>query len=191
MNRIRRYNKVAIVLHWTIAVLLLANLGVGLWFTDMRASLLKDNLSVTHKSIGLTILMLSLLRLLWRLTHKAPPRSPAPFDGLARAAHGLFYLLLILVPLAGWSVVSISPLNLPTRYLGFWTWPWIGVLHDLPLATRKAEIGNAVLVHNSLALLTAVLVVLHVGAALWHRYVLKDGVLAEMAPWTKTPQKQR
>jgi cytochrome b561 len=191
MTTARRYNNVAIVLHWTIAAFLIANLCIGLWFTDMAASLLKNNLSVTHKSIGLTILMLSLLRLLWRLSHKPPPRSPARFDGVARALHWLFYLLLILVPLAGWSVVSISPLNLPTRYLGLWTWPWIGFLHDLPLATRKAQIGNAVLVHNSLALLTALLVVLHVAAALWHRYVLKDGVLAEMAPWTKTPQKQR
>jgi cytochrome b561 len=181
-----RYGVVAMLLHWAIAVLLVANLALGLYFTSLAASDPgKAFFSNTHKSIGLTVLTLSLLRLLWRLFHPAPPApraGPAWISALAIVVHWSFYSLLILLPLAGWALVSVSPLNLQTLYFGLLKWPAIGFLHALPMAARRQDTKIFVFVHGALALLTAVLVAGHVAAALWHSYRLKDGVLNRMLP---------
>ena len=100
-----RYGTVAIILHWLIAVLVLANIWLGLAFTNTSAA--EQGISPLpqlHKSIGLTVLVLSLARLLWRLANRAPAPLP-PFSFLARLVHWIFYFLLIAVPLAGWALV--------------------------------------------------------------------------------------
>ena len=179
-----RYGTVAIALHWVIAALLIANLALGLYFTGLQdKDPTRSFFSNTHKSIGLTVLLLSLARLVWRLGHKPPPAvGPLWSSLLARLVHGAFYLLLIALPLAGWALVSVSPLNLPTHYFGLLSWPPISFLHALPMATRRIDTKLFVFWHGALALLTAVLVVLHIAAALWHRVRLKDGVLDRMLP---------
>src|SRR5581483_5095270 len=113
------------------------------------------------------VLMLSLLRLIWRLTHRPPPPLQ-PFPLLARTVHWAFYLLLIAVPLAGWALVSASPRSIPTRYFGLFVWPHIGFLHALPVAARRADISAFVAAHNVLAFLAAGLILLHVAGALYH-----------------------
>jgi cytochrome b561 len=179
-----RYGVVAMVLHWTIAALLIVNLALGLYFTSLAENDPgKSFFSNTHKSIGLTVLMLSVLRLLWRLFHSAPPaarRGPAWASALAPLVHWAFYALLIALPLAGWALVSVSPMNLPTVYFGLAHWPPIAFLHALPMAARRQDTRVFVFAHGALALLTAVLMAAHVAAALWHRYRLKDDILGRM-----------
>src|SRR5476651_2276633 len=113
-----RYDAVAIALHWLIAVLLLGNIALGLYFTNSPAAEAGVSLlPPLHKSIGLTVLLLSVARLGWRLVHPAPPPLP-PFPLLAQAVHWVFYFLLIAVPLAGWALVSVSPRGIPTEFFG-------------------------------------------------------------------------
>lgn len=166
---LQRYNTVAIVLHWLIAGLVLLNIVLGLVFANSVAA--ETGISViaqVHKSIGLTVLLLSLFRLAWRLTHPVPPIT-GPFAGLARAVHGLFYVLLIATPLAGWALVSVSPRNIATQYFYLFTWPHIGFLHGLDLGVRRREISSFVDVHNGLAFLSLGLIGLHLAAALFHQ----------------------
>ena len=175
-------------LHWVVAVLLIANLALGLYFTSLHE---KDPsrsfFSNTHKSIGLTVLMLSVARLLWRLRHKPPPPAAGPVWSslVALLVHWTFYILLIALPLAGWALVSVSPLNLQTHYFGLLSWPPIGFLHALPLATRRVDTKFFVFWHGALALSTALLVILHAAAALLHLYRLKDDVLERMLPLSR------
>jgi cytochrome b561 len=176
-----RYGLVAIVLHWLVAALVLANIAIGLAFANSKAAEAGISaLTQLHKSIGLSVLMLSVARLAWRFTYRAPP-SAQPYGLLARAVHILFYGLLIAIPLAGWALVSISPRNIPTRYFGLFVWPHIGWLHSLPLAQRRHDISAFVLVHNCLAFLTLALIALHVAGALYHM-ARRDGVMRRMLP---------
>jgi cytochrome b561 len=172
---------VAIILHWLITVLVLANIALGLAFTNSPAAEQGVSpLPPLHKSIGLTVLLLSVLRLIWRLTHRPPPPLQ-PFPLLARAVHWAFYLLLIAVPLAGWALVSVSPRGIPTEYFGLFTWPHIGFLHDIPIADRREKISAFVATHNLLAFLAAALIVLHVAGALYHM-MRRDGTMARILP---------
>lgn len=168
MDRPARYGIVAVVLHWLIAGLVLANIALGLYFTNSAAA--EAGVSVLpplHKSIGLSILVLSVLRLAWRLGHPAPPPLQ-PLPWLATLVHWVFYVLLIAVPLAGWALVSVSPRNIPTVYFHLFEWPHIAFLHDAPLAARRVEISSFVALHNYLAFLALALIVLHVAGALYH-----------------------
>lgn len=176
-----RYDNVAIALHWLIAVLVLTNIVLGLLFTNSPAAEAgTSSLPQWHKSVGLTVLLLSLIRLGWRIFHSAPPLE-GPYAGLARTVHYVFYVLLIAIPLAGWSVVSISPRSIPTRYFFLFVWPHIGFLHNLPIALRRHEISTAVALHNGLAFSALGLIVLHVAAALYHQR-RRDGTLGRMIP---------
>ncbi len=100
-------------LHWTIALLIIANICLGLYFPDLpRADPNNFKLAQIHKSIGLTILVLSVLRVLWRLVNPVPP-LPATMNAalkvLARATQFLLYVLIVAIPLTGWLMVSTSP----------------------------------------------------------------------------------
>jgi cytochrome b561 len=176
MNSLPRYDVGAIVLHWLIAVLVLTNIALGLYFTNSAAA--EAGISLLpplHKSIGLSVLLLSIARLIWRLTHRAPPPLP-PFPRLAQAVHAVFYLLLIAVPLAGWALVSVSPRNIPTVYFGLFAWPHIPFLHQAPVAVRRTEISGVVALHNDLAFLALGLIALHVAGALYHM-MRRDGAM--------------
>ena len=181
MDESERYNGVAMALHWLIAALVLLNIALGLTFANTPAAQTGiSQVAQFHKSIGLTVLVLSVLRLIWRLTHKTPPVT-GPLAGLARAVHLLFYILLIATPLAGWAVVSISPRNIPTSYFHLFTWPHIGLLHDLDIAARRHDISTAVTIHNGLAFFSLGRIGLHVVAALYHQ-LRGHGVLGRMLP---------
>ena len=109
------YARVAIVLHWLIALLLLAQIGLGFSLAGLPPSPARGVVIGLHKSIGITILLLSLLRLGWRLTHKPPPHLPMPrWQGIAAAVvHWSFYVVTIGLPLTGWIMVSSSPIAMP------------------------------------------------------------------------------
>ena len=101
---------------------------------------------------------------------------------LSRSVHWLFYFLLIAIPLAGWCIVSVSPLGITTIYFGSFAWPHIGFLHALPMDARRQMLPYFVNTHNTLAFTAVALIVLHVAAALYHHFVAKDDVMTRMLP---------
>lgn len=136
-----------------------------------------------HKSFGLSILALTTLRLVWRLTHKIPPlpaAMPAWQKAAARGTHWAFYALLFVTPLVGWAIVSVSPKDIPTFWFGLFSVPHLpffdGVI-DRSAVEDVFEEG-----HEFLAFAILGLLALHVGAALKHGFINRDGVLRSMAP---------
>jgi cytochrome b561 len=178
-----RYHAVAIALHWVIALGILALIVMGLAMTHLGLpAMAKFQLYQLHKSIGITVLLAAVLRVLWRLVRKPPPlpAMPAAEKAAAEGAHLLLYVLMLALPLSGWALVSVSPFNLPTVLYGTWPWPHLPVLSDLP---NKAQVEPVVkFIHGKLAWFLGALVALHAGAALRHHFVLRDGVLDRMLP---------
>ncbi len=183
-----RYGTVAMSLHWLIAVLLIGNICLGLYFSDLpHADPNKFALVQLHKSIGLTVLVLSVARLIWRLINPVPPlpRSmSAPLRFLAHASHFILYFLMIAIPLSGWLLVSSSPLGLPTMYFGLFSWPHIWFIADLAREQKILLRDNFTLVHVVLAWSAIVLLPLHIAAALFHQFIRGDDVLKRMLPGT-------
>jgi cytochrome b561 len=178
-----RYSIVAIVLHWTIALLILANIGLAWTFQTIGPGLTAFKLIQLHKSFGICVLLLSLVRLAWRLFNPPPPLEQPPLLALAaKAAHWSFYGIMIGLPLSGWIMVSTSKLNLPTLLFGVAPWPSIPFLHALPSAAKAVWSAWASNLHLALAWSAYVLIALHVGAALKHQFWDRDAVLDRMAP---------
>lgn len=143
-----------------------------------------------HKSLGLSILLLSIIRLMWRWRHP-PPALPSSMPAwemrIARATHWVFYALMIAVPLSGWLYVSTqwrgdSPLNIPTLWFGTFEVPHLFGLNLLADELRAAYASLALESHELLAWSMAALLILHVAAALKHHFIHHDDVLVQMAP---------
>ncbi len=179
------YSRMAIILHWVIALLLIGNITGGLLldtFLDSEDPAMKKlgfQIIQLHKSFGLTVLLLTVLRLGMRVSAGFPP-LPSHMTGLerllARVTHYGFYALLLLIPLSGWVMVSASTLGFPTSYFGLFTWP------HLPIPTSKETAGAASEVHEILAFAAIGLAVLHITGALKHHFFDRDDVLARMIP---------
>ena len=186
-----RYGAVAMTLHWLLAALILFMLALGLFMTSLDEMDPRTfPLFQIHKSIGLTILILTLLRLGWRLANPVPslPSGMRAWERLAaRGTHALFYVLMIAIPLMGWATVSAAPLAVPTMWFGLFEWPHIPFLADLPRAEKRMIEGPLATTHAVLALSMLGLAVLHVAAALKHQFRDRDDVLKRMLPWTKLP----
>ena len=180
-----RYSQVAIGFHWLIAALILLNLYLG-WSMDHHAQgMSKFTIFQLHKSIGISVLVLSVLRLLWRLTHRPPPypATMQPWERAAAAAtHWTFYALMIVLPFTGWVIVSASPLNIPTLLFKTVPLPHLGFVHDQPLATRNALEHGVGTTHLVLAYIFGALILIHIAAALKHQFIQRDGVLRRMLP---------
>ena len=133
-----RYGTVAMSLHWLIAAAVIANLCIGLYMADLpRADPSKFELIALHKSIGLTVLALSVLRVVWRLVNPVPlpPPGLAPWLKFAgRAVHFLLYFLIVAIPLAGWLMVSVGSMGHPTPVFGLFGWPSFPILADMSRA---------------------------------------------------------
>lgn len=181
MNAPQSYNAVSILLHWTIAVLMIGLLSLGFVMTrvgDDQLSL-KFELYQWHKSFGVTVLLLTCLRLGWRLSHSIPAALETGWrNTAARTTHSLLYALSFMVPLAGWAMVSVSPWNIPTVLFDLVTWPHIPGLSGID---GKAE-AEATLkqVHALLAYSAATLVALHILAALQHQFWFKHAIFKRM-----------
>ncbi len=180
-----RYGTVAILLHWFTAAAIVALLVLGTLMGEAkRGSPLQFSLFQWHKSIGITVLLLSVARLVWRLSHP-PPALPATMPvwqrRAAKASHLLFYVFLIGVPLGGWATVSASPYNIPTVLYGMIPWPHLPILPTLPnKAALEDVLGDA---HATAAWMLAGLAALHAVAAFHHHLRLKDDVLRRMVPF--------
>lgn len=163
--------------HWLMAVLILAQIALGLFAVGWRLSPTKIELFFWHKSTGMLIFGLLGLRLAWRLANPTPA-LPAGMSGWERFAahtsHALLYVLMIALPLTGWVVNSAS--NIPFRI--FWTIPLPAIV-----APDKTVADAFALVHRGLFVLLALVLVAHIGAALRHHFVKRDTVLARMLPW--------
>jgi cytochrome b561 len=170
------YTRTAVSLHWLMTAFVLAALFMGWTMTDMAISPTKLKLYNYHKWVGVTILVLAMLRIYWRLTHRAPPLLPMPRwqQWAAHVGHGGLYALMLAVPLSGWCYSNAS--GYPIVYLG-----WIA-LPDL-VGKDKELAAQWVAVHGALAFALVVLVVLHVVAALQHQFIHKDGTLGRMVSW--------
>jgi len=184
-----RYGSVAMSLHWLIAAFVVVNLCLGLYMADLpRSDTNRFLLFQTHKSIGLTVLALSVLRLGWRLINPIPP-LPRGLNPMLRTgahiSHFLLYFFIIAIPLAGWAMVSSSSLGLPTQYFGLFAWPNISFLASLPPTTKAANLDLFKDAHSLLAYGAIALVALHVLAALYHQFIRRDDVLRRMVPGTE------
>ncbi len=167
-----RYSLVARTLHWIMAILILFNLWLGL----AHESLPRDwQVMPVHKSIGLTVLALTVLRLAWRLTHRQTPLPkglPAWERLTAKVTHYSFYGLMLLVPLTGWvmSSAGIYPLN----------WFFLFDVPKFAVTKDDAIVGFSAEAHEIFAFAWIALLILHVAAALRHHFILKDDVLRRM-----------
>ena len=171
-----RYTAVAISLHWGMALLLAGVFAVGVYMHDLPLSPWKLEIYAWHKWAGVTVFLFVLARIAWRLTHR-PPALPLTMSPLARmaahAGHGLLYLLMIAIPLSGWLMSSAKGFQVV----------YFGVLPIPDLLDKDKALGDVLQeVHETLNMLFAVLVAGHVGVAIKHRLIDKDGVMARMLP---------
>jgi cytochrome b561 len=180
-----RYTLTAIVLHWLLGVALLGMIGMGWYMADLPFSPQRLKLYNWHKWAGITILALSVARLLWRFTHR-PPALPTELQNAMprwqtlafHATHHGMYALFFIVPLLGWAYSSAA--GFPIVLFGMLPLP------DL-LSADKALAEVIKPWHGSTAFLLLALVATHVGAALKHQFVDRDGLIGRMLPFKERP----
>lgn len=174
IGRGERYSHGAIAFHWTIALLVIANLIIGIGHDGIP---FLRTLMGAHKAIGVTVLVLTVGRIAWRIAHRPPALpvgTPAWEKGVAHATHWILYILMLAMPLTGWLMVSGPGPQRPMTWFGLFAIP------TLPASTGMADLGHDA--HGVLGWLMAALVVLHIAAALRHHLVLRDTVLVRIAP---------
>lgn len=176
-----RYSRGAIAFHWTIAVLIMLNFAAA-WVADDAPKEAARQIMGNHKAFGLLILLLSVLRIVWRLTHRPPPLADTLKTWEAAAAkvvHTLFYVLIVAIPLTGWAMASAFSGGEPIGFFGLFDIP------GLPMAADKQTAGVFHEVHELLATLTLALLALHIGGALKHQFIDRDATLGRMIPWLR------
>ena len=178
-----RYGTVAMTLHWLIALAIIGMLTVGKYMVDLpNTDPNKFALYQLHKSFGITVLVLTLVRIGWRLAHPAPALPagmPAWQRWGAHLSHFGLYALMLAIPLSGWAAVSTSTLGIPTLLFGAVELPSLPITPDRD--THEFFEGA----HDLLGNLMIGLLILHVLAALKHHFVDHDTVLRRMLPFTK------
>lgn len=180
-----RYRTPAIVLHWLIAAAILFQMQLPWRFHDLKTPEAFALIQL-HKSVGITILALSLARLGWRLTNPPPP-EPATLAvwelWLSKIVHIGLYVLMIGMPITGWIMVSTSKTGIPTVLYGLIPWPHVPGLAQLPAAGKALWNGAAHETHETLGWGFYILIGLHVAGALKHQLFSRDEpVLHRMAP---------
>ena len=176
---LHRYTGVAITLHWLIAAAILGTFLLAQTMTEMQLSPAKLKLYSYHKWIGVTIFLLVLMRLAWRVWHRPPPppaSMPAWQHSAASIAHFFLYALTLAIPVSGWLMSSAS--GFQVVYLGLLPIP------DL-LAKNKDMADQLKQLHEALNWLMLLVVALHVAAALKHHLVDRDDVLRRMLPFLR------
>lgn len=182
-NASSQYTKVAIILHWLIALLVIGQIAGGLYAAELprEQAELKAALFNWHKSFGLLVLVLTVARIAWRFIHPVPPlpAGMAAWETLVmKATHFAFYALLIAIPMLGWALVSAHPKRSGIEFFGL---PWPFLPFGEGAQSREAHEFYAEL-HEYGAFIMIGLIVLHVAAALKHQFVNRDGLMARMAP---------
>ena len=178
METSRSYTPLQRTLHWVIAAAVLVMIPIGLYMVNRgkwsNFDALTNTLYSWHKLIGFCVLWLVVARIIVRLMRGAPPQVPLhPLQKFAAdASHLAMYVLLAIVPILGWT--GVSAYGARGTPLGF----------ELPqIIAENQDLGNAILAyHGWAAILLGLIVLVHISAALMHRFILKDGVFARMWP---------
>ena len=172
-----RYSTVSLILHWLIAALVVTQVAL-IWASEATDGPISREFVQIHKSVGLSILVLTLGRLGWRVANPAIPLPDAMRRWeklLARTTHVLFYAFLIAMPLVGWAASSAAARDI--LWFGLFQWPL------LPIGGGREVAGRLMDLHELAAKALYVLIVLHVAGALKHHFVNRDNVLHRMIPW--------
>lgn len=172
-----RYSTVSLILHWLIAALVATQIGLIAAHEATDGPISREFVQI-HKSVGLSILVLTLGRLGWRIANPAIPLPAAMRaweKGLARATHVLFYAFMIGMPLVGWAASSAAGREI--QWFGLFPWPL------LPIGGGREMAGQLMDMHELAAKALYILIVLHVVGALKHHFVDRDNVLHRMIPW--------
>ncbi|MCJ0761621.1 cytochrome b [Variovorax terrae] len=175
MKTDNRYSSTAIAIHWLAALLIFGAIAMGVYMTSLQLSPTRLKLYNWHKWLGITILALSLVRVLWRATHRPPVDLPMPGwqRHAAHLTHWTLYALFLAVPLAGWTYSSAS--GFPVVVFGVLPLP------DLVAPDRSlAEVLKAL--HVGLALALGAVIALHVAAVCKHQWLDRDQILFRMLP---------
>ena len=168
-NSVDRYGLVSRFLHWVMALLIFAMIGLGAYMTDLaKEDPLRAQLYSMHKAVGVTLLGLAIIRILWILVSR-PPVMPAALQRwevvLAKSTVGLLYLLMLVTPIAGYLMTNTG--GNPISYFGLFELPALmGENHDLHELLEE--------VHEVLAFTILALAILHIAGALKHRFIDKD-----------------
>jgi len=172
-NSDTQYGLIAQLLHWLIVLLVVYQFVLGLQAEELPVSMARLQMLATHKALGMTVLMLMVVRLLWRVVNTVPEIPPSRTRRLAQITHFAFYLLLFAVPLSGWMLSSAS--NLSVSYFRLFTFP--------DLLGSNEELAHLLkVIHETLNFSLAAMVLLHVAAALLHQFRFHDPVLRRMLP---------
>lgn len=170
-----RYTRTAMILHWVIAPLIILNVILSLLTEQVPEHWIRSLID-THKSIGITVLGLAILRLLWRLSHTPPP-LPESFAAWERKAasyaHGTLYVLMILLPLTGWlhdSAWKAAP-EIKMYWFGLFEWPRFGFIMRQEPEFKEFLHGLIGQVHFWSGYVLSALVLIHVAGALKHQWV--------------------
>ncbi|MEO6362975.1 MAG: cytochrome b [Caldimonas sp.] len=180
-----RYNRTAVVLHWLIAALIVVNVGLA-WSFDLLPDDWVRPVIDTHKSTGITVLGLVLLRILWRLAHP-PPALPAYLSRreriAAHAVHGVLYAVIVFLPLSGWLHDSAwkDAATHPMRLFGLVPWPRIGFIATTEPVSKEALHTLFGIFHTGLGYVLYALLALHIGAALKHQFIDREPELQRMS----------
>ena len=181
-----RYTGTAMALHWIVAVLILVNVALGLTADYFPESAIRSVIDL-HKSIGITVLGLVILRVLWRVAHR-PPDMPATYSPLERlsahAAHAALYLLILALPISGWmhdSAWKLAPTHPMTLY-GLVPWPRIGWIETVEPVEKEHLHTILYAVHAYAAYALYALLALHVIGALKHQFWDREPELQRMLP---------
>lgn len=174
------YSAAARTFHWVTVALLLTIIPIGLVMGDLPRGIVQNTFFVTHESLGLTVLALTLARLQWRLGH-TPPAS-LDLNRLERRAsagvHALLYAVLIVTPVTGYLFVTLSDIDLS----------YFGLVHVPALVAPDKPTGKIFgAIHTSLQWAIYALAAMHIGAALHHYFVRHNDVLARMLPSLRDP----
>lgn len=174
----QRYTKVAIWLHWLVAIGMIVNVALAwLWpLGDAHPAIgeyVRPMIN-SHKSIGITVLGLAILRLLWRLGHKPPPypASYKPWEAtLSHLVHWGLYFVILAMPITGWVMDSAwdKAAENPNFYFGTFEWPRLGFIMNLPPDTKELIHARAGAAHGLIAYLVYALFAMHVAGALKHQ----------------------
>lgn len=179
-----RYTSTAIALHWVIAAMMIVNFAFG----EFHEAFGEDNIRFminAHKSTGISILGLVIIRLLWRLTHKPPalPGNFKPWEArVSHAVHILLYVLMFALPISGWmhdSAWKAAP-EIKMYWFGLFEWPRIGWIMALEPAIKEQWHSVLGEVHEIMGKILLLLFVLHVGGALKHQWIDKHPELQRM-----------
>jgi cytochrome b561 len=168
------YGTPARILHWTVALIVLAIIPLGISLEHLPQGRWQDAGYDLHRSLGVLLLALMLVRIAWRLSHGAPP-PPHDINALqekaAAATHLALYVLLAVNPVVGW--LATSAYGAPIIFFG---------MAEVPALLAKDEDMATILfgAHKLFGILTGVLVLAHIGAAMLHRFILRDSVMGRM-----------